>query len=55
MNIDKSDLKIDDKIFFQVDKLTYKILIQDVNSLLNLKDSNYALTIINEIANRNTK
>lgn len=47
--IDEKDLVINEKLFFEIDKLTYKELMQDTESMLNLKNSEYTRTIINEI------
>lgn len=53
--IEKKDLIIDKKVFSEIDKMTYEELIQEEELMLNLKDSEYSKTIINEIAAHNTK
>lgn len=52
-NSDIKHLYIDEKAYAGIDTLTYDDLIRDTGSMLNLKDSGYALTVINEIAAAN--
>jgi len=51
----KSDLVVDEKSFSAIDRLTYDDLIQDIRSMLNLKNADHASTVIKEIVNNNKK
>ncbi len=53
--INKKDLLIDQKAFLEIDKLTYEDLAQDVESILNLKETEYGFTIIDEVSQRSSK
>ena len=44
------DLKIDEKSYNEIDKMTYDEMILDPKSILNLKDADYARKIIEEVA-----
>ena len=44
-----NNLVVNEKSFSEIDKLTYDELIQDPESLVNLKETDYASTITNEI------
>lgn len=49
------NLKIDEKSFNIIDKMTYEELIENVESILDLKSSEYARKIVEEISAHNTK
>ena len=49
------NLKIDEKSFNIIDKLTYEELLENVESMLNLKSPEHAIKIVKEISTHNTK
>lgn len=53
--IDEKQLTIDEKLFSEIDRLTYEELLQNAKSMLNLKESEYTMTIIDEITAHNKK
>lgn len=54
INIDKKQFKIDETIFFEIDKLSYKDLVKNTKAMLDLKNPDYAFNIIEEIVLRNS-
>lgn len=51
--ISKSTLVIDEEIFSEINKLTYEDLMENTKALLNLKDPEYSVKIVKEIASQN--
>jgi len=48
--VPKKEIIIDKNVFLEIDQMTYDDLIQDVENLLSLKNVNYAVELINDIA-----
>ncbi|MDH5379308.1 MAG: class I SAM-dependent methyltransferase [Cyclobacteriaceae bacterium] len=51
-DIKVEELKLDEKLYAEIDKLTYQDLMKDPKTLLNMKDSEYIKTIVEEVVNR---
>jgi hypothetical protein len=53
INFDKKQLLIDETVFLEIDKLSYKDLVKDTKSMINLRNSDYVFNIIEEIVSQN--
>jgi len=53
--VSHENLKIDEELFSEIDRLDYKDLMDNIKSMLNLKSSEYLTTIIEDIKIRNKR